>query len=95
MIILGFGITEERVRSEIINALSAGIKDGKTKQEILSKWNNAADEYDKQSMEVAPERYTRVYHYDNTLHFHHINRRHALSPDGWALWKVEEPFTIL
>ena len=85
-IVLGFGTTEEQERKKIKDYLS---EHGET-----DKWNNKADEYDKMPKEKAPERYTRFYVYDNKIKFHHINRRHAFSPDGWALLVVEEPFGV-
>jgi hypothetical protein len=49
-----------------------------------------------------PDRYS--YFYDTTLgdasylvfilRFHHINRRHPCSPDGWALMQTERVFYI-
>lgn len=87
-IILGFGSIEEQVRAEVKKALhEEGV-------EALKRWNDKADEYDKLPRESAPERYTRIYFYDNTIHFHHINRQHPFSPDGWALLKVDEPFGL-
>ena len=31
-------------------------------------------------------------HIGAIVSFHHINRRHALSPDGWALWRNKRVF---
>lgn len=49
-----------------------------------------------------PERYSTIYprllEDASTMavivKFHHINRRHALSPDGWALMVVEHVFAV-
>ncbi len=93
-IILGFGCVEEQVGRDVKNALVEGLANGQTADSVLSKWNSKADEYDKLPRETAPERYTRVWHYDDALHFHHINRQHPFSPDGWACLVVVEPFFI-
>ncbi len=90
--VLGFGCTEEQVRNDVKNALIGALVNGKDTEEVLKKWNDKADEYDKLPKETAPERYTRIFFYDGKLVFHHINRRHGMSPDGWALWSVEEQF---
>jgi len=87
-IVLGFGSTEEMVREEVKKALAEnGIG-------VLEKWNSKAEEYDKLPREKTPERYTKIYYYDNTLTFMHINRRHPFSPDGWAMMEIKEPFEI-
>jgi len=59
-------------------------------------------EYKKMSRHEAPERYS--YYWVSVLSsastivfilkFHHINRDHALSPDGWALFSRESVITI-
>ena len=41
-----------------------------------------------------PERYTKAWYYDHTIHFMHINRRHALSPEGWVAMMTEERFAL-
>ena len=86
-IVLGFGRTEEEQR----NIIKERIKE--TGLEATNKeFKDRAEIYDKQSKEEAPERYTYFYAYDNKIIFFHINRRHAFSPDGWALLRVEEDF---
>ena len=85
-IVLGFGSTEEQERSRIKEHLATK---GETKE-----WNDRADKYDKMPKDEAPERYTRFYIYDESIKFHHINRRHPFSPDGWALMVIEEPFGV-
>lgn len=87
-IILGFGSQEEKVRNDVKSAL---LNEGEV---ALKRWNDDADKFDKIPRKEAPERYTRIFYYDNKLVFHHINRQHPFSPDGWALMKVEEPFEI-
>jgi len=94
MIILGFGRQEEIERYKIKQALHDGTASGMSVEEILGRWNQAADEYDKMPRSSAPERYTSVYYYDQTLHFFHVNRNHPSSPDGWAAWQVDEPFGV-
>jgi hypothetical protein len=91
-IILGFGITEEQERAKIKEALDECLSKGESPTKVLDKWNMAADKYDKMPRNVAPERYTRFWYYDDKLVFHHINRNHALSPDGWGLWVFEEEY---
>ena len=91
-IILGFGCTEEQIRAEVKNMLVGAILRGDSVNSVLKKWNDQADIFDKQPRGVAPERYTRIWYYDNKLHFHHINRTHPFSPDGWALLQIEEDF---
>ena len=92
MVILGFGRVENEERAKIKAALVDGARCGHAVPDILARWNNKADEYDRLLRGVAPERYTRVFCYDGELHFHHINRNHPLSPDGWALLQVDEPW---
>lgn len=88
--ILGFGSTEENVRREVKEALLSAMANKQNTDDVLKPWNDKADEYDKLSQDQAPERYSRIWFYGNKLIFHHINRRHAFSPDGWALLKIEE-----
>jgi hypothetical protein len=90
-IILGFGSVETRVRAEIIEHIRIEMSKGKDIQSISKEYNSVGDAYDKLSKEDAPEIYTKFFFYDDTLHFHHINRRHAFSPDGWALMCCDEP----
>jgi len=94
MVILGFGRQEEQERHKIKQALHDGTGSGASAEEILGRWNQAADTYDKMPRADAPERYTSVHYYDGTLHFFHVNRNHPFSPDGWAAWKVDEPFGV-
>ena len=89
--ILGFGSTEDNVRREVKDAVLGALLRKEDVRTVLAKWNNKADEFDKMPRGVAPERYTRIFFYGGELHFHHINREHAFSPDGWAMWQVTEP----
>ena len=93
-IILGFGCIEEQERMTIKKAICDGITKGEKVDEILDQWNKKADMFDKQARDIAPERYTRIRFYDDTLCFLHINRNHPLSPDGWAMLKIEESFEL-
>jgi len=59
-----------------------------------------ADEY--KTAENYPSRYTQFWAYTLgdcnycvfVITFHHINRRHGLSPDGWALMRTEKAFAV-
>jgi hypothetical protein len=98
--IIGFGIIEEEKENSIIHELIekfGDIDDTDTiEKELLKiiKENQAqTKKYDEMSQEEAPSRYTRFVGivfpvrprgWIMRINFHHINRRHALSPDGWA-----------
>ena len=90
-IILGFGCVEAQERERIRLALIEGLADGMTADEVLAPWHQKADEYKKLPRGIAPQRYTYAWCYDGKIFYHHINREHPFSPDGWALLKVEEP----
>lgn len=95
MIVVGFGSVEDSVRAEVKRLLAEKIGEGlrgTALLAVLDRYNKPAGGYDKLPRDKAPERYTRVYWYDDALHFNHVNRQHGLSPDGWALWQVTEPF---
>ena len=91
-IVLGFGSTETAERQKVKEALIAGRDNGIPAEDVLDKWSAQADRYDAMPRGQAPSRYTRVYHleHEGSLRFHHVNRDHALSPDGWALLVVDE-----
>lgn len=89
-IILGFGSIEQQEREKIKKVVKEALLAGKDICEALEPWNKKAKEYDEMPRDAVPERYTKVWFYDDKLHFHHINRRHPFSPDGWALLQVEE-----
>ena len=91
MLIIGFGSVEEDLRNEVRTALLAA---GPERYDsVLEPYNTAADKYDKQSRDEAPERYSRIWCYDGNIIFHHTHRRHPFSPDGWAMLQVEESLT--
>jgi hypothetical protein len=91
MIVLGFGITEEHERVKIKNFFLSELAKGKNKYDISKAWNAEKEKYDKLPREEAPERYTKFWVYDDKIHYMHINRQHALSPDGWACLMIDEP----
>jgi len=93
-IILGFGSTEREEQQKVKEALVAGWREGIPARDVLDRWNTQADRYDKMPRGQAPSRYTRIYFFEHegTLRFHHVNRDHAFSPDGWALLVVDEPW---
>ena len=80
---------------EVIDALNAARPTSREAvDDILCPWNDMAQKYDSQPRGTAPQRYTRIYWYDETLHFQHVNREHPFSPDGWALLQVEKHFHL-
>jgi len=91
MIALGFGCVEEEEQQRIKRFLIRSLLEGKSVYDVSAAWNVERKPYDKMSRDEAPERYTTFYVYDNEIHYHHINRRHPFSPDGWALLQVTEP----
>jgi len=89
-IIFGFGSTEEKVRTKVKEAI-LGMSTDEEIDDFIKRWNEDADKFDKMPKDTAPERYTRLFFYDEKIHFHHINRRHPFSPDGCALLVIREP----
>ncbi len=94
-VVLGFGQNEtvaaEQIVAEIIEAVkSEGLDSVKR---IEAEYKEQAEKYDAMSREDAPERYSYFYAYTDRrivrLTLFHINRRHALSPDGWALLQTK------
>ena len=92
--ILGFGSTESDLEKEVVEAVASGLANGRTLPEILAPWNDAAERFDKMTRYDAPGRYSIISYYENALQFLHINRNHALSPDGWACMKVAIPMFV-
>lgn len=92
MIAIGFGIIEQQEREKIKNLLLSSAMRGENLQEVSKKWNKERDLYDAMDRSIAPQRYTKFYIYDGAIHYTHINRNHAFSPDGWAALSIEEPF---
>ena len=100
--ILGFGAVEERAARNIINECHDAIKNLSDCEKIIDrikkKYDAIEKKYAKLDKAKVPERYSYFWHvvhriyedkYIIEFHFHHINRRHALSPDGWALLCTE------
>ena len=94
-IVLGFGAVETRVREEIKKLLIETCKSIDDVDRVSKKWNDKNKIFDAMSKEEAPGRYTNFYVFDGKIKYHHINRHHAFSPDGWAMWEYEEPFLML
>jgi len=98
---VGFGNTEIKTAIKIIEECVA--KKNKNKKlfeqkikKIKKKYDNLAEEYKNKNANEAPERYSYFWFslygiYDGyfiTFLFHHINRRHPFSEDGWALLRT-------
>jgi hypothetical protein len=94
-IILGFGAVETRTREEIKKLLIETCKTIDDAYKVSKGWNDKNKNFDAMSKEEAPERYTNFYVYEGKIKYHHINRRHAFSADGWAMLEYEEPFLML
>ena len=87
--IIGFGRCEQGVATAIIQACRVdGI------EPVQSSYAAQASLNDEMPRQDAPERYTQFWAHEHTspcgdrirrFTMHHTNRRHALSPDGWAL----------
>jgi len=64
-------------------------------EKYTEKFHQQANIYKKLSTNEVPQRYSYFWTWitnDATsayirLKFHHINRQHALSPDGWGMWE--------
>jgi len=94
MIVLGFGCIEERTRETIKRELMESASNGKTWEDVAAEYMARAEEYKTLSKEMAPERYTYFFLIGDKIVWHHINRRYPLSPDGWALLRIEEPLLV-
>ena len=83
--IVGFGSTELEIAPRIINECLEG-----DYKQVQKAYKDAADTY--KIIPTYPDRYTYFWVYKiNDCNYetyiftmHHINRKHALSPDGWA-----------
>jgi hypothetical protein len=103
--IVGFGKTELEIAPKIIKECYQAIKDSgdlSAYEKIAKKYMSESEYYKSLDRDKAPERYSYFWchHYKiwdledckKTLFeftFHHINRWHAFSPDGWAMLKTE------
>lgn len=95
--ILGFGKVETDTARNILRECYVAIKkDGnKPAKEAVTAVQAAhkkqCDEYDGKERSEAPERYSYFWARESDeffrFDFHHINRRHPMSNDGWALLK--------
>jgi len=97
-IVLGFGKHEEDFERKIVQQCIDIVKNGKdieSQLNVLSdKYNKLERKYDKLPKDKAPERYAYLYFIYWELikncygmirmTFGHINRRHGLSPNGFA-----------
>jgi len=100
--IFGFGQSEIDTAIKIINECYDAAKNSDnvvTAINGVEKSYKAVDEkYGKMDKSEVPERYTYFFShvfnvtdsgYYVSFTMHHINRRHAMSPDGWALWATD------
>ena len=96
---LGFGsIEKETAKAIIMNCYEQmsgkGINASAALREVQETHQELADQYKEMTAEEVPERYTYFWAYYRKVYedtylveftMHHINRRHALSSDGWAM----------
>lgn len=95
--IIGFGDTETRNArnfvEEVRDAIEGSDEPEKVVRALTKRQKREAKAFDKLPASEAPERYFHPYVNANIIYpgkvlveftFLHINRRHALSPDGWA-----------
>lgn len=98
-VVLGFGDTELENARSIIDQCIALIKEGqpvyRAVESVRLTYNEKKEKNDKLTRTESPQRYTYFYFFYNEIFegkynveftFHHINRNHPFSPDGWALW---------
>ena len=96
--ILGFGTIEVETAIRIINECHDAIEKSDTPvgaiKDVKEKYREESDKYAEMDRSDVPQRYSYfwpTYHriYDGKyiieFTFHHINRHHALSSDGWGL----------
>lgn len=68
--------------------------------DMASESHRESDKY--REAEKFPDRYSSFWiytlgdrnHIAFIVTFHHINRRHAFSPDGWAMMRTERTFSV-
>ena len=97
--ILGFGVTETTTARNIINECLIAIKENKDEhpleiiETIREKYNDAYEANGEMNRSESPQRYSCFWVYESgeclLFNFHHINRRHPFSPDGWAMMKAQ------
>lgn len=94
--IIGFGSGERDAALSIINDCAEAMKTNGALglKAIQTHYQDARELYKTMPGDEAPERYSYFWALHHPIYegkyfveftFHHINRRHALSPDGWAL----------
>lgn len=102
-IIFGFGVTEEETARQIIkecaDAIEATDKDHKNAVEkVYEKYSDLDKKYKPMKSSDAPERYSYFFYSYYEMYpgncvvkfsFHHINRQHPFSDDGWAMLATE------
>ena len=96
-LILGFGKTEDDTARKILKECYDAIgKDrGKPAKDVVAAvqevYKKQDDEYGEKPASEVPERYSYFWASESGKYFrfdfHHINRRHPMSSDGWALLK--------
>lgn len=96
-VILGFGTTETNTAKKILKECYEAIeKDRGTSaieniERVRSVYNKQYNEYGEKDASEVPERYCCFWAYKSEeyfrFNFHHINRRHPMSNDGWAMMK--------
>lgn len=108
MIVFGFGIIEEETAISIIRECAEAIKNTdknhkKELYEVEKKYYALGEKYKTMKKDEAPERYSYFYssYYEMfpgncviVFQFHHINRRHPFSGDGWAMLETRWVLSI-
>ena len=95
--ILGFGTSEIDTARNILKECYAAIEKDRSKPakdivaEVQTAHKKQCDEYDGKERSESPERYSYFWASESgeyfRFDFHHINRRHPMSNDGWAMMK--------
>ena len=96
-VILGFGTSEidtaRKILKECYEAIEKdrGRPASKAVSEVQAVYKKQDVEYGEKEASEVPERYSYFWAHESgeyfRFDFHHINRRHPLSSDGWALLK--------
>ena len=91
--ILGFGSSEKETAIKIINECANELLIGNKIDPIEKRYMDESEKYKKKDKDAVPERYSYFWAITHEIYpgkyivefvFHHINRRHPLSEDGWA-----------
>ncbi len=93
--ILGFGKIEDTTARDILKKCCKAISDNPnippidSIETIRDIYNKQYNEYGSKNASEVPERYSCFWAYQSgeyfRFQFHHINRRHPFSKDGWAM----------